>query len=65
MTKMMADVPVSKPPHLVQDVELEPAFGEINVPIRKEILIADVNKSQILQDQSTVNKGGDKDKRHE
>jgi hypothetical protein len=55
-------LPVPKPPHLIQYVELEPAFGEINVTIRKEILIADVNKRQILQNQSTVF-GGQKEKK--
>ena len=56
-TRGSALSPVTEASHLVQDVELKPAFAEIDVPIRQEIIVTDVDKSQVLQNQSSALKG--------
>lgn len=40
-------------PHAVQDVELLPAFGEVDLPI-DEVRVSQVHKSQVLENETPV-----------
>lgn len=39
-------------PHAVQDVELLPALGEVDLPV-DEVRVPQVDEGQVLQDQTT------------
>ena len=38
-----------KPPHVVQDVELLPPLGEVNVAIREGVRVTNMDEGQVLQ----------------
>lgn len=41
-------------PHILQDVELLPAFAEVDAAVGQRVRIADVHESQVLQDEADV-----------
>jgi len=45
--------PVSKPSHLIQNIELQPTFTEIYFSISEQCLVANMNKCQVLKDKTT------------
>ena len=49
------DLPSSEAPHAVEDVELLPVFVEVDVSVGQLILVADVDKSQVLENQAPGN----------
>lgn len=39
-----------EPLHILHDVVLLPALGEVDAPVRQQVRVADVDERQILQD---------------
>lgn len=51
------DLHLLEAPHTVQNVELLPAFGEIDLPV-DQVRVPQVDEGQVLEDETPVEKSG-------
>lgn len=51
------DLHLLEAPHTVQNVELLPAFGEIDLPVN-QVRVPQVDEGQVLEDETPVEKSG-------
>lgn len=51
MNSTLADVHLLEAPHAVQDVELLPAFGEVDFAVN-QVWVAQVDEGQVLKDET-------------
>lgn len=51
------DLHLLEAPHTVQNVELLPTFGEIDLPV-DQVRVPQVDEGQVLEDETPVEKSG-------